>query len=200
MDILQILSTVIPLIADQSLERYLLRRERIPSLRELAEEEGWVGDDERFPGNDALELEVAEAPYIERPGCTAADESIVVLGHLDGLANGREGFGVLATDIERLDRAALGADAMGDSSLASELRAVKDRLPSVRDVAAAKDERDRFASLEAQAWELGLRCGGGSPAIQAARMLAAKLEQGDVTEEEAVNEIRAALMDENGQD
>ncbi len=97
---------------------------------------------------------------LAKPGCTAADESGVVLYHLEGLAGGKKGFGVLATDVERLERAAKGAEGMGDRETAGRLRTLAGQLPEVRDSEKAKEVAEELRPIADVAWELGRRCGG----------------------------------------
>lgn len=103
-------------------------------------------------------------PALMRPGCTAADEAGNVLYHLQGLAADWGGFGVLALDLERLDRAAWGARTMGDVETARELEGFKERLPAVRSQEAAREAARDFVPIARAAWELGKKCGkGGQP-------------------------------------
>lgn len=97
---------------------------------------------------------------IMRPGCTAADEAGQVLFHLQGLSAGWGGTGVLAMDVDRLERAAGGATVAGDVETATALRGFKERLPQVRDPDTAKAAASDFVPIARRAWELGRKCGG----------------------------------------
>ena len=96
---------------------------------------------------------------ILRPGCTAADESLTVLGHLQGLAAGWGGYGVLRTSAERLEHGAMGAERMGDPDTAMAMREFKTRLASVHTPEAAREAARDLVPITQRAWSLGIRCG-----------------------------------------
>tara|TARA_Y100000034_G_scaffold134808_1_gene204370 strand:- start:1730 stop:2293 length:564 start_codon:yes stop_codon:yes gene_type:complete len=98
-------------------------------------------------------------PEIIRPGCMAADESLTVLGHLQGLAAGWEGFGVLKTSKERLDKAVIGAAAMGDAATAKELSDFAETLPNVHTPDEAKAAAQALVPIAQKTWKLGVVCG-----------------------------------------
>lgn len=103
----------------------------------------------------------AQAPRrMAKPGCTAAEETIVVLGYLGGLAKGRNGYPVLALAKDHLERAAQGAEGMGDQETAGKLRDFAPRLAAVHDAEAAGAAFAELAAIEEATWELGRRCGG----------------------------------------
>jgi hypothetical protein len=95
-----------------------------------------------------------------RPGCTAADESLTILGHLQGLAAGWGGSGVLKLDTDRLETAALGADRMGDKETATQLRDFKERLSNIKDPDQAREAAQDFVPIVQRTWSLGMTCGG----------------------------------------
>ncbi|GEM_PF-5819235 len=130
-----------------------------------------------------------------KPGCTAADETILVMGHLQGVAEGKTS-GVLALDAEHLERAALGAEGMGDKELAGKLRGFKGVLPGVREAASAQAAIARLKPLADETWELGVKCGGYNlaPASYArAVTLAKKVEAGEITKEQAVQALQQGI-------
>ena len=98
-------------------------------------------------------------PEIIRPGCMAADESLTVLGHLQGLAAGWEGFGVLKTSKDRLDNAVIGAQAMGDQETAKELADFAETLPNVHTAAEARAAAQTLVPIAQKTWKLGVVCG-----------------------------------------
>ncbi len=58
--------------------------------------------------------QIVRTATMPMPGCTSADETGIVIYHLERLATGQyRGWPVLATDMERLERAAIGAERMG---------------------------------------------------------------------------------------
>jgi hypothetical protein len=95
------------------------------------------------------------------PGCVVADETLTVKGHLEGLAKGLGGFGVLRTSAERLARAADAARSLGEEELASSLEAIRGRLPSVRTPEAAREALQELERIVPKAWELGKGCKHG---------------------------------------
>ena len=147
------------------------------------------------PAAPPVPLSSTRAPgALAKPGCTAADESLVILGHLEGLAEGKQGFGVLATDLERIDRAAAGARQMGDATLAERLEGFKAQLPTVRDAETAQKAAVDLKPLVDEAWELGRRCGASghvSPELYAkAQGLAERVKAGEISREAAVEALR----------
>ena len=98
------------------------------------------------------------APGLAKPGCTAADEAIVALGHLEGLARGNEGFGVLRVSKERLEKAAAAAEGLKHPEIAAAMRAVAAQMPGVHTRAGAQALADELRPVVDQAWDLGRRC------------------------------------------
>lgn len=96
---------------------------------------------------------------VDKPGCTAADETLVVKGHLEGVARGLWGSGVLQHDIARMDRAIAGAQAMGDQGVARALAAIKAALPGVRNPAQAEVVLRQTEDVIPRVGELAKRCG-----------------------------------------
>ena len=141
-------------------------------------------------------LSPAELTVMKKPGCTAADETLLVASHLEGLASGLKGFGVLRGDVERLERAAIGADGMGDFATGASLRKIAHLLPDVKDTAAARLALAQIAPLKTVTWELGRRCWGHSvtPELMAKVMdLANKVRDGKISRDEAVAEINGQI-------
>ena len=134
----------------------------------------------------AVALPEASAPQSERlakPGCTAADETGLVLYHLQGVAEGKTS-GVLALDPDHLEKAALGAEGMGDRALAKKLREFKGVLPGVRDAETAQQAIEKLKPLADESWQLGVKCGGHSIPTQLrnrANELASKVKSGEIT-------------------
>lgn len=137
----------------------------------------------------------AHTEGMERPGCEAADQALTVAGHLDGLAQGWGGFGVLKTSQERLLRAAEGARRMGAQDVAAELEAFAPRLEGVSTPEEASALAEAFAPLVRRAWELGRRCKGSVPAhvVEKAKQLAERVNKGELSREDAIAELRAGL-------
>ena len=111
------------------------------------------------PGHRAAVANPGPPAPTELPGCTAADETITVLGHLQGLSRGLEGFGVLRTSVGRLDKAAAGARRMRATSVATDLDAIKAQLPAVSTAEQAGALAEELQPVADRAWELGRRCG-----------------------------------------
>lgn len=132
---------------------------------------------------------------LAKPGCTAADETGQVLFHLQGLAEGKPGFGVLRLDVDRLDRAAAGARGMGHPEIAERILHFKEIIPNVQDREAAAAAAAEFKPVVDEAWYLGQRCGlAASSPIGYAKELAARVKSGDITYDAAVTEMRARLQ------
>jgi len=134
-----------------------------------------------------------EAPPIDRPGCTAADNAGVVLYHLDGLAyEGKTNFGVLRVSKERLEEGARAAEISGDPQIAEEYRAIARDLPEVHDAEAAQAQAERLRPVAFRAWELGARCKGSISPEQLGRvqLLAKQVREGTITMEQAITQVR----------
>lgn len=111
------------------------------------------------PGHRAAVANPGPPAPTELPGCTAADETLTVLGHLQGLSRGLDGFGVLKTSAGRLEKAAAGARRMRATSIATDLEAIKAKLPAVSTPEQAADLVEELQPVADRAWELGRRCG-----------------------------------------
>ena len=96
---------------------------------------------------------------VAKPGCAAADATLLVQGYLDGLARGNGGFGVLALGKTRLEEGASTAAGMGQSQLAAEMRAVAAQLPNVRSRDDAAKVAQQLRPVTDKAWRLGRICG-----------------------------------------
>lgn len=131
---------------------------------------------------------------IIKPGCTAADETLLVHGHLQGLAAGLGGFGVLHESKRRLERAAEAASMGNEPELAMQLRRVAAQLPDVRDEEAAKRVAAELQPLLPVAWEMGRRCGGiqlPPEIIQQVQLLAQRMAAGQISHADALAQIRS---------
>ena len=111
------------------------------------------------------ELEPEPVTPVQRPGCTAADETLTVLGHLNGLAEGWGGFGVLKTSVQRLDRAAQGARMMGDMETETAILEFAEMLSGVSTPEEASAAAEALEPIVQRAWALGKRCGAKSQAL-----------------------------------
>ena len=98
-----------------------------------------------------------------KPGCTAADESLLVRGHLTGLAQGFGGFGLLRESKKHMNDAAKAADLLREDDLAIRMRVVAERLGEVQTPEEAQQLADDMAPIIAESWELGKRCGANRP-------------------------------------
>ena len=111
--------------------------------------------------------------HIDRPGCTAADEAAVALFHLDGLARGKGGFGVLRVSKERLETAAAAAEGIKHPEIAAEYRAIAAEMPDVHTPEAAQALHDRLQPVVYdQSWDLGRKCKGALTPIDMAEIKA----------------------------
>jgi hypothetical protein len=111
------------------------------------------------------------------PGCVVADETLTVKGHLEGLAKGLGGFGVLRTSAERLARAADAARSLGEEELARSLEAIRGRLPSVRTPEAAREAMQELERIVPKAWELGKGCKHGRAGCPECRLVLESLPE-----------------------
>jgi hypothetical protein len=151
-----------------------------------------------MPGTISVPFQVVQepnpplAPRVEKPGCTAADETLLVHAYLDRLAAGEQGFGVLAIGKQRLEAAAQGARERGREDLAGEILAVADDLPSVQSPERAREVLRRLEPIIPETWELGRTCKAASnPAlVSRAQELANDVRDGKVTREAAVVELQ----------
>ena len=128
-----------------------------------------------------------------KPGCTAAESTILSLGFLDGLAEGMKGFGVLRQGKEYLEQGARAAQSLGKTELAQEMRSIAADLPNVRTPEQARHVAQRLRPLKAEAWELGRQCDRllvwGTDAIIA---LAERVAQGELPLQEAKDMLKNA--------
>ncbi len=145
--------------------------------------------------------EDAEAPAriedkpkeVAKPGCTAAESTILSLGFLDGLAEGMQGFGVLRQGKQYLEQGARAAESLGKTDLAREMRSIAADLPNVRTAEQAKEVAQRLRPLKGEAWELGRQCDRllvwGTDAIIA---LAERVAQGEIPLKDAKEMLKDA--------
>ena len=96
----------------------------------------------------------------KRPGCTAAETTILTRGILEDLADGMGGFGVLRQGKEYLEGGARAAARLGRQYLAQQLEEIANLLPEVHTPEEAGALAERLRPLEVEAWELGKRCKG----------------------------------------
>ena len=122
-----------------------------------------------------------------KPGCTAADETLVVKGHLDGLAKGLGGFGVLRTSKKRLELAAQAARVAGAVDVGAEIQGIANRLDGVRTPEQAASMADELDPLVQKTWDLGKRCGS---LADKARELAEKVVKGEMRRDDAVSSLK----------
>lgn len=149
------------------------------------------------PEPAAVPPPVPQQAPMAKPGCTAADETGQVWFHLSGIAEGKPGSGVLRLDVDRLDRAAQGAEGMGHPEIAEKIRRFKDVLPQVRDAESAQRALVDFKPLVDETWYLGQRCGlAASAPMKYARELASKVKSGEMSYDAALKEMRARLASE----
>jgi len=124
---------------------------------------------------------------IPKPGCTAADESLMVLGYLNGLAQGKGGFGVLGPGLDRLELAAEAARLSGAPGVARALEGIAGELPGVRTPAAAAALAEKLEPVVGETWELGRRCGAPQHRVES---LARRVLAGKLTREQAIEELK----------
>lgn len=131
-------------------------------------------------------------PGPDRPGCIAADETLTVKGHLEGLAVGLGGFGVLRTSKERLETAANGAQQAGDAATSARLRGIAGKLPDVHTPEQAALIAIELDQIVPVVWELGKHCSGvvRQDVMDAASDLAAQVNEGNISREAAVEQLR----------
>ena len=141
----------------------------------------------------AVVLEDDEPERLAKPGCTAADETGAILHHLNGLARGLGGFGVLRSPDERkrIERAVRGALGMGEEGVARRMGEVFADLKDVSTPEQAAALADRLGPVADEAWELGKRC-GGTGAIALAQHLMERAQAGEITKQAALAELLAA--------
>ena len=104
----------------------------------------------------------------QKPGCLAADRTILAYGQIMGLAQGWGGFGVMRQTAELLQDATRAARIMREPALADNLEAVLESLPDIRDEQGARAAADRLEPLVREAWKLGVRCGRTAAAMNKA--------------------------------
>lgn len=130
-------------------------------------------------------------PGPDRPGCEAADETLVVKGHLQGLAEGRGGFGVLRTSKTRLENAAKAARRANAPSVAATMEGIADVLPEVHTPEQAARVLQDLELVERQTWDLAQKCGKSLPpsAMNLANDLAAEVTAGRITKDDAIKAL-----------
>lgn len=100
-----------------------------------------------------------DGTVLDKPGCTAADESGRALFYLEGLARGNGGFGVLRQGRENLETAAAAADSLGQNDLARGFRRIAGQIPEVHTAESAEGLARELRPLVDRAWRLGRVCG-----------------------------------------
>jgi len=105
-----------------------------------------------------------EHPLINpmRPGCTAAETTILTRGILEDLGEGMGGFGVLRQGKAYLKGGARAAAKLGRPALAQQLSEIADELTQVHTPEQAGALAERLRPLEAEVWDLGKRCNPAS--------------------------------------
>jgi len=98
-----------------------------------------------------------------KPGCTAADNSLTVKGHLDGLSAGLGGFGVLRQSKEKMEDAAKAARIMHEDDLAERIDAFAEELTHVQTPDEARVLARTMGGILNETWVLGTRCGANRP-------------------------------------
>lgn len=143
-------------------------------------------EEPRAPGR------VEPSPSINRPGCTAADATLLNLSYLEGLSRGLGGFGVLRVGQERLEEGAKAAQQLGHPDLAREIRAIAEELPQVHDATAAAALAEKLRPLADRAWSLGAACKGAMTPQQMgrARKLARQVTEGTLSMDQAIKQVK----------
>ena len=131
---------------------------------------------------------------ISKPGCTVADETLMVHGHLTGLARGWGGFGVLRESSKRLAKAVEAARSIKAEDVVKELEQVAQKLPDVHTPEAAQQVAASIEPLLPKVWELGRRCGASPELWKKAQDLAAAVQRGDKTKEEAIRMLKQGVI------
>lgn len=134
-----------------------------------------------------------------RPGCTAAETTILTRGILEDLARGFGGFGVLRQGKEYLEGGAKAAASVGRQDLAQQLDQIASELADVHTPEEAEVMAERLRMLEPDTWELAKRCTGAlSPeAIARGKEVANKVMAGEMTLADAVQEVRGHTSSHN---
>lgn len=195
LQMIQMSMPLIEIVAGQVMNR-MAKPQEITPLREMIPAE-WLEREAKAVTSKSSEPPKVERPVLIRPGCTAADESLLVQAHLNGLRDGRGGFGLLRHDPERLENAAIGASMMGRGDIAEQFREIAEELPNVRDEDSAAAISERIAPLVEESWVLGQKCGLAQgdtrELIKKATAMAKKVAEGEVTREEAIASLQEDL-------
>lgn len=96
---------------------------------------------------------------IQKPGCLAADRTLLAYMHLACLSRGWGGFGVLRQTAPLIGDAMGAARFLGEHQFADELEAILQDMARVKDIDGARRLVDRLEPVVRQAWDLGVRCG-----------------------------------------
>ena len=123
-------------------------------------------------------------------GCTVADNTILARGHLEGLAKGLGGFGVLRVSKERLEEAAQAAEQLGKSDLSGKIQEIAKTLPDVKDRQTAESIAHKLDQIVNESWDLGRRCKGGSVDIDKLKALARRAAKGEITLSQAIENAK----------
>lgn len=123
----------------------------------------------------------------ERPACIVADESRLVLGYLESLADEWKHFGVLRIGEARLRRASDAAELVHEHELSEELAEFAGSLVRVRDVDAAREAAASFRPLARRAWDIGALCKGldSDTVLEMGEQIA----RGELTRDEAIERV-----------
>lgn len=131
---------------------------------------------------------------LTKPGCMAADEALVVYGHLIGLSKGWGGFGVLRTSHERLKIASAAAVQAGAADIAVELQRFADKLPSIHSEGEAHEALVSLEPLLPKIWNLGKSCKVSENLTSQAKALAQQMKSGEISREQAVATLQQSVQ------
>ena len=115
---------------------------------------------------------------LPKPGCVAADDTLLVYGHLYGLASGLGGFGLLRLSKERMEHAAQAAEWVKEPDLAEDMRTFASLLPEVHDEEGAAAALEDMSPLIERVWVLGVRCGRTTAALAKAEVAMREIRKG----------------------
>lgn len=145
-------------------------------------------------GSEVIAPALAAPPQSITPppglGCTIADNTILARGHLEGLAKGLGGFGVLRVSKDRLEDAAQAAERLGKKDLSERIREIAKILPEIQNQQMAEDTARRLDTIVNESWDLGRRCKGGHVDVGKLKVLAKKVANGTITLNQALEDAK----------
>ena len=130
--------------------------------------------------DDEQVLSVVTEEDEQGPGCKVAEEAITAYAHLNGLAKGWGGFGVLRQTRDGLLEGASMASWIGEDNLATGMTALANALPEVRDSEGAKRLLSANEGMIEEAWQLGVKCGRVRSAVIKAHKTLEMLRTGEL--------------------